>query len=290
MSTTVVGAGAVGGLIAGILHREGHDVSVFPTPETGAAIRANGLRVSSDQFGDWVCRIDVLDRLPQKGTVLLAVKAPSMHQVIPELVASAPARVFALQNGLEHPDRLRQVLPHTSVIAASIFIGASRLGRHEVRHDTDFAKILVPEASRGIPLVEALAKAGVTVETAPDENAVLWTKFAFLAPMALLTAYWGLPLGAARDRDSALTRSLAVEVSRIAESAGFAANPQRVLASLYHMPAHMRSSLERDIRAGSPNELDAIGGACIRLAMAAGVRVPHIEVIVHSLEQATGRP
>jgi 2-dehydropantoate 2-reductase len=54
----------------------------------------------------------------------------------------------------------------------------------------------------------------------------------------------------------------------------------RVLGSV---PSAMRTSLQEDLAAGAPSELDAIGGALLRIGERHGVPTPAIARIVAAL-------
>ena len=71
------------------------------------------------------------------------------------------------------------------------------------------------------------------------------------------------------------------EVVAVARARGIGLSPTDIdgtFAYLERLPESATTSLQRDIMAGRPSELDAWTGAVVRLAEAAGVAVP-----LHSL-------
>lgn len=101
---TIVGAGAIGGLVGAALHETGHDVTfVEANPEHAAAIRADGLRISG--WREMTCSAPVLSPDELEGPldcVLLAVKSIATEAAIDLLRGKlAPdGVVVSLQNGL----------------------------------------------------------------------------------------------------------------------------------------------------------------------------------------------
>ncbi|MER8103567.1 ketopantoate reductase C-terminal domain-containing protein [Kitasatospora sp. NPDC094016] len=51
----------------------------------------------------------------------------------------------------------------------------------------------------------------------------------------------------------------------------------------------MKSSMQRDVEAGRPIELDAIGGAVLRAAAAHGVETPALAALVRDLSDPADR-
>ena len=108
MRWIVVGAGAVGGVVGGLLGNAGHDVTLVARGEHKDAIAANGLRVRTPN-------LDVTVRCAVSGSigglqidtgdvVLLAVKSQDSETALRELslVADPGAVIVCLQNGLEN--------------------------------------------------------------------------------------------------------------------------------------------------------------------------------------------
>lgn len=106
MRFVVVGAGAVGGVAGGLLHRSGADVHLVARGEHLERIRAHGLHLLTAQG-------DTDEQIPVSGSVadvdwrdddvvLLAVKSDATPTVLPELARSAPPSVaiVCVQNGV----------------------------------------------------------------------------------------------------------------------------------------------------------------------------------------------
>ena len=116
-----------------------------------------------------------------------------------------------------------------------------------------------------------------------DEAEVLWRKFRFLVPLALLTSLHRATLGDALARDPVVTGQVIAEVAATATLAGLPATPTELGAIMRGLPAAMRSSLEQDLSAGRTTELTAIGGDLLAAAARLGVPVPTCSAIVQRL-------
>lgn len=285
---TVVGPGAVGGLLAALLHRQGQAVLTVGRPDAAARIARDGLRVRSAMFGDFRADVGTAVAVPPDAHVLLAVKAQGLLEALSWLAAARPRSVTTVLNGVEHGEVLRSGLPGSRVLCGAVTVEAARSADGTVEHRSPFLRFALPRAARDGATALALADAGVETHVGGDETAVLWRKFRFLAPMALLTARWQRPLGPSLARDRVLTDRVVEEVSALATSEGLATDPADLRAQLDGFPPTMRSSLQRDLADGVPNELDAVGGALLRRAARRGVPLPAIAGVVEGLIRRAG--
>ncbi|GAA1632639.1 ketopantoate reductase family protein [Georgenia ruanii] len=278
---TVVGPGAVGGLLAALLHRAGEDVVAVARPATAQRIAAEGLQVRSDAFGTWTAHVPATTAVPAGSAVVLAVKAYALDDVLPGIVAARPRAVLALLNGTAHA-RALHAAGLEDVACASIQVEAAR-EQEAIVHRGGYCIVTVPDAAAGGAVPEALARAGVTVRTGGSENEVLWRKYSFLAPTALLTSWTDLPIGPALERDPAVTAGVVEEVAAVATAEGLTLEPERLMAALRKLPGTLESSLQHDVRRGGASELEALGGNLLALAAEHAIPAPSLERVVGDL-------
>jgi len=101
----------------------------------------------------------------------------------------------------------------------------------------------------------------------------------FIAPWGSLGAVTRLPVSPLRSAAESRARLIAAlqEVAAIARANGMDFRDeivQRTLASLDALPAETTSSMQRDIVAGRPSELEAQTGAVVRFGRKTGVPTP----------------
>jgi 2-dehydropantoate 2-reductase len=287
----VLGPGGVGGLLAALLARSGDEVIVLANDETAGVLRRDGLRVESGRFGDFDVAVRAAETLAEPvDAVLVTVKATHLEEAVRRVPASAlgDGLVVPFLNGLDHVDHLRRVYPPEHVVAATIAIETARVRPGVIRHTSPFASIELAGARVG-PLAEQLKAAGFDVRTREDELAMLWDKFAFLAPVALLTTDERAPIGVIRTarRDDAV--AMINEVSAVAAAEGVTIDASAQLRRLDSIPEVMETSMQRDQAAGRPLELDALGGALLRRAVKHNVPVPVTRKVVMDLQARTGQ-
>lgn len=281
----VVGPGAVGGLLAWLLSRAGHDVVAVGRPATVEAIRANGIEVRSATFGDAVEPVSASTEVPHGASVIVATKTYGLDDVLPGIVAAQPIEVLSVLNGVEHMAPLRAALPSAAVAGGSVTVSALRASATVIDHRSPFLNIDVPEAAGAFAVVRALAAAGPRVKTGGTEAEVLWAKFRLLSALALLTSYWRQSAGPALSEDPELTEAVVTEIVACSAAEGVPVSELDLVRALHSVPGGLRTSLQEDLAADRPSELDALGGALLRVGERHGVATPAIARIVAALGQ-----
>ena len=290
MRVAVLGPGGVGGFLAAMLAHHGTRVLVLANEPTAAALARDGLRLESVRFGRFHVSVRTAERLAEPvDAVLVTVKATHLAQALDRVPAESLGGgiVVPFLNGLEHVDFLRTIYPPAKVVAATIAIETTRVETGLIRHTSAFAAIDIDGAGR--PLADQLAATGIDVRVRDDEHAMLWDKFAVLAPIALLTTHEGANVGVVRTRRRDDVVALIGEVAEVAKADGVTIDPSAVLKRLDSAHESLESSMQRDQAAGRPLELDALGGALLRRAARHNVPVPVAQRLVSELEARTGQ-
>ncbi|MFI2435586.1 ketopantoate reductase family protein [Streptomyces sp. NPDC018693] len=296
LTVAVLGPGGVGGLLAALLSRAGHRVICLAGDDTAAALRTRGITVRSARFGDFTAKVEADTELrTEADAVLIAVKQTALDAALTRIPSPTlgDALLVPFLNGVEHPDTLRTHHRPDRVAPGVIRVESTRVAPGVIEHASPFAEIdltgdAVPRP-RLDTLAEALTAAGPVTRILPDETAALWAKMSFLAPFALLTTRYGLPLGEVRTRHREELTALVEETAAVSAACGAPVDPATALARYYAFPPGMKSSMQRDAEAGRALELDAIGGALLRAAARHGVPVPVATRLVRELEPTTDR-
>jgi 2-dehydropantoate 2-reductase len=290
LRVAVLGPGGVGGLVAALLARGGHDVQVIASEATAREINQRGLRVESRRFGDFEVAVRGTVRLEGPVDVcFITVKSTQLVEALERVPAGAAgdALVIPLLNGLDHVELLRSIYPPANVVAATIAVETVRVGPGVINQLSPFARVELAASDRNRDRVEgvaaALAASGLGVRVRDDETAMLWDKLIMLAPLALLSTHERGNVGVIRTRRRPDAVAVIAEVAAVANSQGATVGEREVVAMLDAAPASMESSMQRDQENGSAIELDAIGGAVLRHAAAAGIAVPVTTRLVEEL-------
>jgi 2-dehydropantoate 2-reductase len=149
-----------------------------------------------------------------------------------------------------------------------------------------------------VRLAGIVAAAGIPAEAVPTIEPVLWEKALYNCGLNPLGALHGLSYGEVaaspelrRDLDAAMDEGF-----RVARAAAIAlpwpdSDDFRAYfyASLLPPTARHRSSMRQDLEAGRRTEVDAIGGAIVRIGARVGVATPVNQRLVAAVHDAESR-
>ena len=330
MKICVVGAGAIGGMMAARLAVAGHDVSVIARGEHLEAIRRDGLRLveidgtvtvasdlrASDDFGT----------LGAHDAVILALKAHQIAAVAHQLsrLCDDGTMVVPVQNGIgwwyfqrhggPHDGRRLEALDPDGVLAAAIdaarivaciaYPAAEKTAPGVITH-VEGDRFPVGEldgtkSERAKALGEALTSAGFKSRVLTDIRSHLWVKAWGNLAFNPISALTGATL--AEICRTPATRELAArmmtEAGGIAEALGvrIRVSVEQRIAGAEAVGEHKTSMLQ-DAEAGRPLELDPLVGVFVELGEITGVPTPAISTVYglasllnHRLEAELARP
>ena len=299
MRIAVIGVGAVGGYFGGRLAEAGHDVVFVARGRTLETLKSNGLRVESS-LGDFsVGAPQVVSDpagLEPMDVVLVAVKA---HQVrdaagMAGLLAGPSTTIIPLQNGVEAPAILGEVLGDDRVLGGLCKIFSTAAGPGHIRHvgfepAILFGELGRPNSERVARIREAFETAkGMKVITPDDVEIALWEKCLFVAPLGAIGAMTRQPAGVIRGvAETRRTLQAAMEeFAAVARGRGVGVPADAVGRSLKlvdGLPPEATASMQRDIAEGRPSELEYQVGTVVRYGRECGVPIPVTETIYGAL-------
>ena len=298
MRIVVFGTGGVGAYFGGRLARAGEDVTFIARGEHLSAIRASGLKVDSTD-GDFVISpaqaTEDVGEVSDVDLVILGVKAwqvPEAARAIKPLV-DEKTTVLPLQNGVEAVPQLVNELGSENVIGGLCRIVSYVVGPGHIRHAGFEPSIIIGELDNRLTdriarIEHVFRHAGLNISIAEDIQVALWTKFLFIASFSGVGAMANATAGTIRANPRWRGQILSAmrEIYALAHARGVKLPPDsidKVMSAVDGLPEDATSSMQRDIAAGKPSELEAQNGAIVRMAREAGVEVPTHELIYRTL-------
>ena len=287
MKHAVLGAGGVGGFVGAVLGKAGAEVTVLLRQESFAA-HPDSLELTSP-LGNATTRVTRATRLDHPVDVLwVTPKATQLESALHAVPDAGLVHVAVpLLNGIDHVALLRTRLRGTEVVPGTIAGELERVAPGRIVHRSQFARFGF--AGQGRDLLErpaaTLERFGCTVSWVVDEATLLWRKLVMLAPFALTTSAARKTIGEVRDDPGWRERleGAAAEACAIALADGAGVETATVIEALHAFPAPMRSSMQKDLAAGRPPELDAIAGPIVRGGARHGIDVPYTKGLVAEL-------
>ncbi|MFN8582031.1 MAG: 2-dehydropantoate 2-reductase [Gemmatimonadaceae bacterium] len=299
MRVAVFGSGAVGGYFGGRIAKAGHDVTFIARGAHLDSIRRDGLRVTSIA-GDFVVHpasaTDDPASIGPVDLVLVGVKAWQIAEAAAGMRAlmGPDTMVVPLENGVEAPYELARALGAQHALGGLCRVLAFVTGPGQIQHAgidpyLAFGELNGARSERVDRLLRTLESVpGFRVEVPDDIRVAMWNKFLVIASWGAVGAVTRAPVGVVRnipESKDLMLRTLR-EVCDVAAAHGVqltADSAERTMAFVETLPADGTTSMQRDIMAGKPSELEAQVGAVVRLAAEAGVEVPVHRTIYEAL-------
>jgi 2-dehydropantoate 2-reductase len=298
MHIVVFGTGGVGGYFGGRLAQAGEQVTFIARGEHLQAMLANGLTIESIQ-GDFMVKPVIATDDPSQvvdvDVVLVCVKAWQVPKAAKAIIPLLGPDTFVvpLENGLEAPSQLAEILGREHVLGGvcGIFSYIAAPGR--IRHTgaepwVAFGELDNHPSTRAKNLLHIFEHAGVYAEIPPDINFALWRKFFFVSAFSGVGAVTRVPVGMFRSLKGTrqLLEDALSECCSLAIIQGIrlpSDSVTKIMATIDEYPPDAISSLQRDILAGRPSELEAQIGAVVRMGKMLNIPTPVYSFIYHSL-------
>jgi 2-dehydropantoate 2-reductase len=297
LSIAILGPGGVGGFLAAALARSGASITVVAREPTAELIAEQGIKIQSKRLGSFTGRpraVPVLDQ--EVDALVVATKASGLGPGLDRIEAD-PGLVVPLLNGLDHMEVLRGRFGRDNVAAGTIRIEAHRPVPGQVIQTSPFLRIDLASSQAELrPGLERLAagleRAEVPARVGSSEAQILWSKLVRLNALALTTSAADRPIGFIRSDPQwrAALRACIEETAAVARADGAAIDPAAWLAELDEAHPDLVSSMQRDIAAGRPAEIDAIPGAVLRAARRHGLECPTIARLTFQVAARAGVP
>jgi 2-dehydropantoate 2-reductase len=279
MRHAILGAGGVGGLIGVALAKSGESVTLVLRPE---ALKDYPAELSLESpLGSFSVPVDRAASVAAPYDVLwITVKATQLESALHSVTVDPDqiGAVVPLLNGMDHVPLLRSRFGHDRVVPASIGVETERAAPGKIIHRGMAIRLTFSSIGedRLTSTAEEFRKFGFACQFVADEMKVLWTKLSFLAPFALTTTAAGLTIGEV-NRDPAWRKRLEAvvrEVAAVGTASGTPLDASAIIQFFDKTPQGGRSSMQKDVAAGKPPELDGIAGPILRRAEKHGIDVP----------------
>jgi 2-dehydropantoate 2-reductase len=298
MHVVIFGAGGVGGYFGGRLAQAGEDVTFIARGDHLKALQENGLKVESIKGNFYLQPISATDgpsATQDADVVLVCVKMWHILEAAKNILPMCRpgTMVIPMENGVEAPSLLADVLGRDHVLGGMCQI-ASRIAAPGVIHHTGlepyiaFGELDNHPSERAGALLQIFHHAGISAEIPADIQVAMWQKFLFISSVSGIGAITRVPFGDFRAAEG--TRKLLVEALNECFAVGVAQgirlppdSVEKRLAFIDSLPPGTMASMQRDIIAGRPSELEAQNGAIVRMGQKYDVATPVHAMLYHCL-------
>ncbi len=299
MKFAIFGTGGVGGYFGGRLAQAGEDVTFIARGNHLSVIQQTGLSVDSIR-GDFVVHpakaTDSTESVGAVDVVILAIKGWQLDDAILQMksLIGDNTVIVPLLNGIEHMEALANAFGSEHVLGGVCRISAFIADAGHIKHVgidpfISFGEWNGKNSERVSKLYDVFKNiSGVTVEASGNIELAMWEKYLLIAAFSGVGAVTRSPVGMFRSipETRAMFRRALEEVVLVANSRGVGLTEksvQAVMDRIDQTQPDTMASMQKDILARRPSELESQTGALVRMARAADVSVPTHEFIYASL-------
>ena len=292
MKVLVIGAGALGSLLGGLLSKE-HEVTIIGRSEQVWVLEKKGLKIHGVTEGEF--RPRALTNVP-KGEyfdlVILCVKSYNTEVTLDPLtdILRNGASILSLQNGLDNEERiLKFVKDHnirSEVIGGITCHGVTYKGPGVIKHagtgDTiigHFGSLSDEARSIAMDVAEAFKHVGFDMDTTLCIDREIWAKAIINSAINPLTAIVGVRNGMILENPELMSsaRDLIKEGVMIANAHGkdltYGEMEERTV-DVARRTSKNRSSMLQDLQRKRRTEVDSINGAIYEKALEVKMDAP----------------
>ena len=291
----VVGAGAMGGMLAARLKQAGLDVMLVDVSEPLVEhIQEHGLIINSKD-GSATVPIPATSRPADHkpaDVVFFFVKA---HHTASAAALASPligpdTAIVSLQNGWGNADVLAERYPSERIVVGVTYHSATVVGLGQVSHTGTGDTFVGPYVDGGsLNLSERVSamlnSAGLKTKATSLVKTEVWKKLILNAATLPTSALTGLSAGE-QGQPGPLLRlvdDLALEATSVARALGHDIDAQeriRLIHSVLEGAGQGKSSMLQDADARRKTEIEVINGAVVAAARKIGVKAPLNEAMV----------
>ncbi|GAB6267335.1 MAG: 2-dehydropantoate 2-reductase [Smithella sp.] len=299
MRIGIIGIGGVGGYFGGKLAKafeksSEHEIIFIARGEHLKAIKKNGLQLFTRE-GDYIARPKIATESPAEAGILdlafFCTKSYSLENTAREFTAcfNKNTVVIPLLNGVNSAERIRAILPHTSVISGSVYI-ISHIEKPGVINQEGGACRLTlgtddsESAKKYSYILDVLLQAKINAVLTDKISEVLWTKYLLMCPIGSLTSATGKTYGGIWE-DLVLrkkARNMMLEIVAVAKAHHVKLTEEAVDKAMEMVAGfgyNSKTSMQLDRENGRQTEIDALTAYLCKAGKESGIPTPlHDEI------------
>ena len=293
MKITVMGAGGIGGCYGGLLAQAGNDVTLIARGAHLAAIKEKGLQLIQPE-GDFTVAVAATDDPSQVGPVELVIFSVKAHQnskAVPliEPLIGEDTTILTIQNGVESAEELGQDYGAERVLPGSAYLLSNITSPGVIKQLSLVPRVAFGESNgdrsqRAVAIRDTFCEANIEAELSDNISKALWSKLLYNSPANAMASAARL---SPRDlieypHGAAMFRSAIQEVANVGTAYGIPFGQDDVQGAMDLItarPMGARGSMQADLEAGRPLELEAIVGSVRRIGRKVNVPTPVFDML-----------
>lgn len=274
----IAGIGGIGGYIGGKLAHyysniENVEIIFIARGEMAEAINKNGLHLLSNDTSYKCVPALTTDNPLEVGTIdlfIVCTKNFSVEEVFEKYDKnlSPNSTVITTQNTVNGNETITPYLPNiATLMEGSIYIASNIIKPGKIEHVSGPAKYIFgtdgEKNSKGVEIAKILNDAGIDATYTTNIKSVLWKKFMFVSPAAIVTALFQITFSEILEstKSEYLFINLISELMQLATAKNIAIDDNTVLNNinlLGNFKGNVKSSFQLDLEKNKPTEINSL--------------------------------
>ncbi len=296
MKICMLGAGALGSALGGVLAEAGNEVWLIDAfAEHVDAMNTRGLTLR-DGGVDRTVKVrarTVPDGIGPADLVIVLVKSYHTREAIAKAtpIVGRDTVVMSLQNGLGHEEILADEVGREHVLAGKTYAGGVFLAPGHVIAGTRGKQTFIGEldgrvTERASRIAETLTKAGLQTTVSSNILGTMWDKLLINVATGALSGITRLPYGGLYSLPEVKECALAAvaEGVAVAKALGVKLSSDKPedawKLAAEGLPAEFKASMLQSIEKAAPTEIDFINGSVVRAGLRCNVPTPVNKALV----------
>lgn len=292
----IAGIGGIGGYIGGKLANyystiENIEIVFIARGEMAEAINKNGLNLLSKDTSYKCVPTLTSDNPSEIGTIdilIVCTKNFSVTDVLKkyENCLTQNTTVITTQNTVNGNETITPYLPDgATLMEGSIYIASNIIKPGKIEHVSGPAKLFIGtdgENSTGVEIAKIFNDAGIDATYTTNIKSVLWKKFMFVSPAAIVTSIFQITFSEILENTKSeyLFINLISELMQLATAKNITIDDNTVLNNinlLGNFKGNVKSSFQLDLEKNKPTEINSLVKYVIEEAKLFQVPTPHFD-------------
>ena len=296
MKVCVLGSGAMGSSIGGLLADAGSEVYLIDTwAEHVNVMNSQGLKLrvgSSDRIVKVRATTDCRG-IDQVDLIIVLVKSFNTREAIEDArpIIGDKTVIMSLQNGLGNEEIIEGVVGKEHILGGRTFAGGSVLGPGHVIANTTGKQTYIGEldgttTERVIRIAEEFKRAGLLITVSSNIVGIMWDKLLVNVATGALCGITRLPYGGLYKMPKLMDCALEAvsEGIAVAKASGVKLSTKDPKEAWYKasegLPEDFKPSLSQSLEKGLRTEIDFINGAVVKWGEKCRVPTPVNKTLV----------
>jgi 2-dehydropantoate 2-reductase len=294
LKIAVVGAGGVGGYIAGKLAKANlTKLQLIARGKNLKAINQNSLTIIEP---DCKFNVTINTKDPQNeifDVVFIATKSYDFKSACESInnFIDEESIIISLANGVDHKKELSSYL-HTGKICNGCVYVVSSLKEYGIIEKKSPLFYLIFGTQKPTlkmqKLVEVLNNSGLKSKLSEKVDYDCWKKYLLISSFATMTSYYNESMNVVYKNYYDIVIKILDEIKSVANSMNIPINDKdilKVMKQVKNLPPNSKTSMQHDFEAGKKTELESLSGYIVKKAKENSIKTPILKMMYEDLKQ-----